>query len=630
MNDWKSLQTTPGARTPLGTSPTEKGANFALYAPKADQAFLGLFATGESAPSAEFPLQRDGDIWHVEVENVPQNCFYAFRLQEEWILDPFAKELNASPNWGEKTTPLLGKVFPSLDFDWEGDRPLHLPFETLILYEMHVRGFTQGPSSGVEHPGTFLGVIEKIPYLQKLGINAVELLPIFPFDETANTFKNPNTGDKLYNYWGYSTQNFFSPMAPYGSISEFKEMVKALHRAGIEVILDVVYNHVGINAFHLIDKETYFILDENGNHTNYTGCGNTINCNHPVVIDFILSSLHYFVEEMHVDGFRFDLASIFTRGLKGEVLETPPLIDAITNCPSLTNTKLIAEAWDCAGLYQVGSFPGIQFAEWNGKFRDATRRFLKGSDEQAGAFAAALCASPDLYEGKKAPYQSINFITAHDGFTLHDLVSYNEKHNEDNGEDSRDGNSYNESWNCGVEGSTDNPEIRSLRERQMRNFLLALTVAIGTPMFLMGDEYGHSRDGNNNGYCQDNQKNYFLWDVLGKHPDRLAFFQNLLNLRKKFSFLQRKKFLTEKDITWHGLKPNTPDWGSRLIAYTLHGDEEDLFIAFNAHFEPALLSLPPSEKKWKRLVDTFLENPPEEQLDREYFLHPHSSLLLLS
>ncbi|NGX26666.1 MAG: hypothetical protein K940chlam6_00591 [Chlamydiae bacterium] len=622
MRNLKSIQSTPGKLSPFGATPLKKGVNFAFYAPKADQVTLGLFDAGKTA---EFLLKRSGDIWHIELQDLPKNCFYAFRIGEDWIVDPFAKELNSAKSWGEKVEPLLGKVFPSLEFDWEGDSPLHLPFESLILYEMHVRGFTQDPSSRVKHPGTFLGIIEKIPYLQKLGVNAIELLPIFAFDEKENPLTNPNTGEKLYNYWGYSTQNFFAPMAPYGTISECKEMVKALHTAGIEVILDVVYNHVGTNGFHLIDKEVYFILDENGGHTNYTGCGNTINCNHPIVIDFILSSLRYLVEEMHIDGFRFDLASIFSRGANGEVLGTPPIIEAITNCKELQNTKLIAEAWDCAGLYQVGSFPGAQFAEWNGKFRDNVRRFLKGSDGQAGAFATAMCGSPDLYEGKKAPYQSINFVTAHDGFTLHDLVSYNEKHNEDNGEEGRDGNSFNDSWNCGVEGETESGEILLLRERQMRNFLLALTLAVGTPMFLMGDEYGHTREGNNNVYCQDNRKSYFLWDSLKEHPDRSVFFQKLIDFRKNIPLLQRQKFLTEQEVTWH-----TPNWDGRFVAYTLHEGDKKLFIAFNAHFEGVSITLPPAEKKWKRIVDTSLETQTEEKLDQEYFLTSYSSLLLLS
>jgi len=593
--------------SPLGATSLENGVQFAFYAPKATQVTLGIF-TGENIK--EFPLSRSGNIWQILLPDLPKNSLYAFRIEKDWILDPFAKELNRTAIWGEKRTTTLGKVFPSVAFDWGKDRPLNLPFESLVLYEMHIRGFTKDPSSKVKHPGTFLGAIEKIPYLKELGINAVELLPIFSFDETSS------------NYWGYSTESFFAPMAPYGTISECKQMIKAFHEAGIEVILDVVYNHVGINSFSLIEKEVYFILDQNKEHTNYTGCGNTVSCNHPHVIEFILASLCYFVSEMHVDGFRFDLASIFTRGPNGEILQHPPLIAAIESCSELKNTKLISEPWDCAGLYQVGSFPSPKFAEWNGQFRDHVRRFLKGRDKAAGPFASVMCGSANLYEGEKAPYQSINFITSHDGFTLFDLVSYNEKHNEANGEENKDGNSFNDSWNCGVEGETNDPEILQLRERQMRNFFLVLTMAVGTPMLLMGDEYGHTRHGNNNAYCQDNQTNYFLWN---QNPDLLAFVQKLFQLRKDTPLLQRRTFLTDKEITWH-----TPHWDERLVAYLLHEGETNIFIAFNANFEGVSIALPKTQKKWKRHIDTALKEQVEEEIDSEYYLLPYSSLLLIT
>ena len=389
----------------------------------------------------------------------------------------------------------MGKIFPDAEFDWKGDTPLNLPCDCHLIYEMHVRGFTIDSSSQTSHGGTFLGVIEKISHLKNLGITAVELLPIFEFDETANPHVNPRTGEKLYNYWGYSTLNFFTPMARYGSIKDFKAMVQALHLAGIEVILDVVYNHVDLRMFHPSDNETYYILDEKGQHTNFTGVGNTTNCNHPVMMHLILSSLHYWVSEMHVDGFRFDLASIFCRDETGKVLANPPIIQAMVDDPSiLANTKLIAEAWDSAGLYQVGNFPGNgRFAEWNGEYRDTVRRFIKSSDGQSSPFASTMSGSQHLY-GNQSPSHSINFITAHDGFTLKDLVSYNEKHNEENGEQNHDGNSYNISWNCGVEGPTTNPAICALRRKQMRNFLCALCLSIGTPMLLMGDEYGHTEE----------------------------------------------------------------------------------------------------------------------------------------
>lgn len=629
--EMRKYSTSSGKSAPLGVSYDPNGINFALFAPDASDIYLGLFPPGGKIPEVKLPLQRSGDVWHIKVrEELPKNIFYGYLVDNHWILDPFAKELNATPIWGNQVHPLLGKVFPDTEFDWEGDKPLNLPFEDLMIYEMHVRGFTENSSSKVKHPGTFLGLVEKIPYLKKIGINAVELLPIFAFDEALSHFTNPETGEKLYNYWGYSTLNFFSPMAPYGSIRDFKKMVKALHNAGIEVILDVVYNHVGTHSFSLLANEVYFILDQEGNHTNYTGCGNTVNCNNPIVIDFIVSSLRYWVEEMHVDGFRFDLASIFCRDAKGDVLKNPPIIRAITKSHALSHTKLIAETWDAAGLYQVGSFPGKRFAEWNGRFRDVVRIFLKGTDNFASDFATVMLGSPDLYEDKKSPYQSINFVTSHDGFTLYDLVSYNEKHNEANGEENRDGDNCNNSWNCGAEGETDDPAILALRERQMRNFLLALTVAIGTPMYHMGDEYGHTREGNNNGYCQDNALNYFLWNVMKENSHRIHFFQDLLSFRKNCPLFQRKRFFTENNLNWHGLKPNDPNWDSRFVAYTLEEKNIHLYIAFNAYFEGADIELPSPPRFWTRIVDTFLEKQNKTRIENQYYLQPYSSLLLIS
>lgn len=622
-----------GKSSPLGAHLTKEGVNFALFAPKARRVNLGLFNEKETTPFVKIPLIKTKNIWHIKVCALPKDTFYAYEIEDRWLLDPYAKQLNASKVWGEQTSPLLGKVFPDTEFDWEGEKSLHLPFESLIIYEMHVKGFTQDQSSKVEHPGTFLGVIEKIPYLLDLGINAIELLPIFAFDETLNPRINPTTNEKLYNYWGYSTLNYFAPMAPYGSPREFKEMVKALHGAGIEVILDVVYNHVGTQMFSQLAKDTYFITDQKGDHTNYTGCGNTVNCNHPIVIDLIVSSIRYWVEEMHVDGFRFDLASIFCRDENGDVLKHPPILKAIEKCHALSHTKFIAEPWDCAGLYQVGSFPSKNFAEWNGRFRDSLRMFIKGEEGIASAFANSMLGSPDLYLHKKAPYQSINFVTAHDGFTLNDLVSYNEKHNEANGEENRDGSDHNNSWNCGEEGTTQNPDILALRERQKKNFLLSLVCAVGTPMILMGDEYGHTRGGNNNSYCQDNEINYFLWDTAEENNKNIQFLQYLLSFRKSMPLLQRKRFLTGHDIIWHGQQVENIDWEGRFVAYTLKDRHTELYIAFNAHFEGAKVRLPnpkhSSKSQWKRIVDTALEIQERVPIEREYFIHPYSSILLL-
>ncbi len=622
MYDSTNIISSSGSPTPLGANSDGNGVNFALFSSFAKKITLGLFSKDDPTPFFEIPLKNSNSVWHVHLKNLPQNIFYAYKIGDNWVLDPYAKELNTSTTWAAKPKPVLGKVFPNTAFDWGADTPLHLPFEELIIYEMHIRSFTQDKSASVQNPGTFLGLIERIPHLKNLGINAVELLPIFEFQEQS---------DHGCNYWGYSTRNFFSPMARYGTIHDFKTMVKALHEEGIEVILDVVFNHIGESSFTQIDKETYFILNDKKEHTNYTGCGNTVNCNDPTVIELILSSLCYFVLEMHVDGFRFDLASIFYRNGAGEVLKHPPLIHAINENPILSKTKLIAEAWDSAGLYQVGSFDN-RFAEWNGQFRDITRRFLKGSDGQAGAFASVMSGSEDLYGNGRSPYHSINFITAHDGFSLRDLVSYNNKHNEANNEENKDGNDCNESWNCGVEGPTDDPTIISLRERQIRNFLTALALSIGTPMFLMGDEYGHTRDGNNNTYCQDNEKNYFLWHELHQNEGLHELFQQLIDIRKNTPALQRTTFPTHEDIIWHGHNPNAPDWSpeARFIAYTLQGHEHNLYIAFNAHFEPANLTLPPpfNGKKWKRLIDTALIDAPQEELDQDYYLAPHAALVL--
>lgn len=638
MDKWNKLEFSPGAPTPLGASPQGDGINFALYSSSATDVIIGFFSEMSLHPIKEIPLSADqnktGAIWHIHVKNLPPEALYAFQIDAQWVIDPYAKELNTPKIWGYKAFgSILCKVFPDLAFDWEADAPLQIPFQELVIYEMHVRGFTEDKSSNAKSPGTFLGLIEKIPYLKKLGVNAVELLPVFEFDENANSHKNPKTGKRLFNYWGYSTINFFCPMARYGTIPEFKKMVKELHKAGIEVILDVVYNHTGKSTLEMIDARTYFILDDQGQNTNFTGCGNTVNCNNHVVVDLILSSLRYWVAEMHVDGFRFDLASIFCRGENGAVLENPPVLAAINEDPILANTKMIAEAWDCAGLYQVGCFPGgTRWADWNGKYRDVVRRFIKGDNGQVSDFASVMMGSQDLYDNGRNPYHSINFITAHDGFSLRDLVSYNDKHNEENGEDNKDGNNWNGTWNCGQEGPTDDPKIKELRERQIRNFFTALLLSVGTPMVLMSDEYGHTSNGNNNPYCQDNQLNYFLWDKLEQDQTLHSFFQELLAFRKKSKFFQRTAFLTDEEVLWHGLLPNQANFGHevRFIAYSFHDPEENIYIAFNASFDPAEITLPPPPegKKWKRLIDTAYPKADHPELGETYGMTPYSALVL--
>lgn len=663
-----------GTPSPLGTSRKEQGINFALFSEHATSITLCLYQPGAEAALAEIPLDpkrdRTGNIWHILIEGLPQQVEYGYRISgpnnpekghlfnpNHLLLDPHAKSLNTSSTWGDVKNwrSPRGRLHLDSPFDWENIRSPSIPIQDLIIYEMHVRGFTQDLSSGVKSKGTFLGLIEKIPYLKKLGVNAIELLPIHEFNETENVHKNPKTGKKLFNYWGYSTVNYFTPMARYSSeskwgaaINEFKTLVKELHRNQIEIILDVVYNHTAEGkesgpylSFRGIDNANYYLLKPDGHYLDFTGCGNTIDSNHPCVMQMILDSLRYWVEEMHVDGFRFDLASVFCRDEKGEPLAHPPIIESIMQDPVFKKTKLIAEAWDAAGLYQVGRYPGGErWSEWNGKYRDVVRRFIKGSDGYSGPFATALSGSQDLYGNGRAPFNSINFITAHDGFSLRDLVSYQEKHNLENGEHNRDGCSNNDSWNCGHEGVTTDLKILHLREKQMRNLILALTVSMGVPMILMGDEYGHTRGGNNNPYCQDTEKNWFLWNELTKSQDLFHFFGSMIMLRRKNPLFRRTDFLKKEDVDWHGHLPFKPNWetSNRFVAYTLKDKAHNplFYIAFNAHFEDAQVTLPPPapNKQWKRIVDTCkipphdFEDLPKPVAGANYLLHAYSALLL--
>jgi isoamylase/glycogen operon protein len=630
--------TEPGNPSPLGASKVDHGVNFAFHSSVDKDVSLVLFAPGEKVPFAHFSLDpelhRTGQVWHITVKNLCCLFDYGIQIEKKLLIDPYAKCLNTSHEWADsfytEHQPLGRYYTQEVTFDWENDTPPLIPFQNLIIYEMHVRGFTEDPSSHVQHPGTFLGMIEKIPHLKELGVNAVELLPVFEFDECENPRTNPQTGKKLVNYWGYSTVNFFSPMKRYATtsekctvIEEFKTLVKELHKNGIEVILDVVYNHTaegneeGRNfSFRGLDEKTYYILGPHGEYYNYTGCGNTFNCNDPVVSSLIVDSLRYWVTEMHVDGFRFDLASILTRNPEGHPLADPPVVRRIAEDPLLKNAKLIAEAWDAAGLYQVGSFPSYgRWAEWNGKYRDIVRKFIKGTDGNAGPFATSLAGSQDLYNYEGKPYFSINFVTAHDGFSLRDLVSYNSKHNLANGENNQDGANDNESWNCGQEGPTTNAKILMFRQRQMKNFVVALMVSIGTPMMLMGDEYGHTHGGNNNTWCHDGPINAFLWNQLAEEKELFRFFKSMIALRKSNPLLRRTEFLQPADIDWHGLDAFHADWSgpSRFIAYTLKDlvKENHLYIAFNATPTRPTVHLPPApeHKKWYRLVDTSLAAP---------------------
>ncbi len=668
--------TSPGWALPYGVSKKPDGFNFSLFSKHATAVFLCLFEPEAAQASLEIPLDpkknKTGSVWHIFIHKLPSHFHYGFRLEGPYeplqgyvfdrrcvLIDPCAKLVAGPKKWGTliENPHHISKaeVFPNEDFDWENDIFPNIPYNQLLIYEMHLRGFTADPSSNVKHPGTYLGMIEKIPYLKSLGVNAVELLPIHEFNEMENTKINPQTKERLYQYWGYSTVNFFSPMRRYATengnaITEFKQLVKALHQAGMEIILDVVFNHTSegnqegpTNSFKGIENEVYYMLGPNGEYYNFTGCGNTFNCNHPTVRQHILECLRYWVTEMHVDGFRFDLASILARGHDGVVLEKPPIIDAITVDPILANTKLIAEAWDAAGLYQVGSFPGAGiWREWNGKYRDSIRKFIKGTDGEIGNFATRLSGSEDLYGKRKTPTLSINFITAHDGFSLYDLVSYNQKHNEINGEDNKDGLNDNDSWNCGSEGETTDPSILSIRQRQVRNFHVALMVSQGIPMILMGDEYCHTKSGNNNTWSHDSRINWFQWDSLEKNQEFFRFYRMMIAFRFSHPALHHPTFLKAKDVVWHGVTPGKPDWSSkaRLCAFTLMDPTNgyDLYIAFNATADKFKLSLPPPPKQWQRVVDTSFSSPDDICEDEKsplinadfYEINPFTSLILKS
>jgi glycogen operon protein len=504
----------------------------------------------------------------------------------------------------------------------------------MIIYEMHVAGFTRHPSSGVKHPGTFSGVIEKIPYLQELGITAVELLPVMQYDSTEVLRPSPDGTGPLHNYWGYSTISFFAPEDSYcvrpeegEHLHNFRDMVKALHRANIAVILDVVFNHTNEGNhlgpmfnfkgfgneiyYHLVQRDRQYYMD-------YSGCGNTLNCNHPVVEKFIVDCLEFWVREMHVDGFRFDEGSILARGQDGVPLAYPPVIWSIELSERLLDTKIMAEAWDAAGLYQIGYFPGYRWAEWNGRYRDDIRRFVKGEAGVVGAVAARLAGSADIYQGSgHLPINSVNFITCHDGFNLNDLVSYNDKHNEANGEGNRDGINENVSWNCGREGPTYDPAIEALRERQIKNFATILMLSRGVPMFVAGDEVRRTQKGNNNAYCQDNEISWFDWRLTEKHRSLLRFWKLLISARHYFRAGRPGCFFKGevnerglRDITWHGTQLNKPGWGdpnARCLAYTLggFGGEPDLHAVLNMYWEPLYFELPTIPgRRWSRFLDT--------------------------
>lgn len=656
-----AFKTSKGSPQPFGAQASVAGVNFSIVSVHAQSMTLCLFSPENNRlPVSEYHLDpllnKTGNVWHIFIHDLPLDFLYLYRVngRSDSLLDPYAREVITTHTWGANNaaySPLCGITIENT-FDWQSDLLPGISAKDLVIYEMHVRGFTQDASSGVKNPGTYLGVIEKIPHLLDLGVNAVELMPIHEFNECEVKRINPLTKQRLYNYWGYSTVNFFSPMQRYASnnnrgaaINEFQTMVRELHRNGIEVILDVVYNHTS-ESIKGLDNHLYYIMDDQGRYLDYSGCGNTFNCNHPVARELILDSLRYWVSEMHVDGFRFDLASILTRGTKGHPLLFSPLIERISYDPILANVKLIAEPWDVAGLYQVGSFfsqGGGRWSEWNARYRDVVRNFIKGTGHK-GAFGTNISGSQDLYHSD-SPTCSINFVVAHDGFTLMDLVSYLRKHNLGNGEDNRDGLNNNDSWNCGVEGQTSNHAINAIRQRQMRNFHLALMISQGTPMIFMGDEYAHTKLGNNNPWCQDNTLNWFLWDNLAQHKDFYRFYRGLIHFRKDHAILKEDRFLTPQDIEWHGLELGHPTWNvqDHFVAFTLKDryKGEDLYVAFNAGKEPVQVELPtlrnlPIGMQWRWVVNTGAE-PPNDFFETaeghtveetQFEMLPYSALML--
>jgi len=673
--------TARGHARPFGATPKPHGVNFALFSRHAQFVNLVLFREGSDRSLAEISLDpklhKTGDVWHIFVFDLPHDVLYGYRINGQFapksghrfnprviVLDPYARTISGGHVWGAPELPHgEGSVLTrrgrldTEEFDWEGEVPLGTPMGQTIIYELHVRGYTWHPSSGVRHPGTFLGLCEKIPYLKSLGITAVQLMPVLEFDELEQVHKDPASGKQLMNYWGYSPLSFFAPKAAYAAkpgnqVNEFRELVKSFHQAGIEVILDVVYNHTCEGneggptiSFRGIDNAIYYMLDKQGRYYNFSGCGNTLNCNHPLVRDLIIDSLTYLVAEMHVDGFRFDLASILGRGPQGEVLHDPPLIQHIAEHPVLAGTKLVAEAWDAAGLSQLGRFPVWgRWAELNGVFRDDLRRFIRGEAASVSPLSKRICGSLDIYgDSSRHPYHSINFVTCHDGFTLHDLVSHNHKDNWANGENNRDGPNENFSWNCGREGATDDAGISALRQKQMKNALVLLLISQGVPLLSHGDEFGRTQLGNNNAYCQDNGISWVDWRLAEKNAGLLRFTRMMIGLRKKYFALMREQFCNR--VSWHGRRIGDPDWSgqSRTLAFQLHGwgIAPDICLLCNMYWEHQRFALPPFQGswQWQRLVDTNLPSPDDivEEEDAvplrpsdHYVLAPRTIVMLIA
>jgi glycogen operon protein len=689
-----------GVPLPLGAHQRGDGVNFALFSRHATRVRLELFDHPEDqAPTKIIALDpahhRTGDVWHAWIKGLQPGQLYGYQVEGPYepekghrfnpnklLVDPLAPALTGMDNWDfgpargydpsssradlsyselDDTGTMPKSIFTQEHFDWEGDQPLRHAASDTVIYEVHVRGFTVHESSGVDCPGTYRGLVEKLPYLKELGVTAVELMPVQEFNEFAMVRVNPLTGERLRNYWGYDPVSFIAPKASYahsGGLGqqklEFKEMVKAFHEAGIEVILDVVFNHTAEGnelgptiSFRGLDNDIYYILAEDKRfYRDFTGTGHTFDANHPVVRDLILAALRHWVVEMHVDGFRFDLASVLGRDEQGNLLPNAPLLERIAEDPILREARIIAEAWDAGGAYQVGSFSERRWAEWNGRYRDDVRRFWRGDAGMVGLFASRICGSSDIYQGSgKGPESSINFVTCHDGFTLNDLVSYAHKHNEANGENNRDGADENYSYNYGAEGETEDPEIEAVRKRQIKNFFLTLFVSRGVPMLLGGDEFRRTQSGNNNAYCQDNETSWCDWTKLEHHQEIYRFVRGMIAFRRNHPVLSSEEFYTEADIRWfspEGTYPNWSDLEERQVACLIlrHG-EQHLLLLFNAGAEAVTFALPvpPKAGRWHLAVDTFgsfpqdlLEDGQELDLDDQqaYRAGPQSSVILIN
>ena len=646
-----------GTRAPRGASATREGTNFSILSPSATHATLRLYRDAEDPePLFEAVLDpavnKTGAYWHVFVRNAKPGFYYTWRCDGPHVpeagfrfdagrdlLDPWAQDVSAK-RWRRAEARashgphFRARIVADDRYDWEGDEPLERSLQDAVIYELHVGGFTRHPTAQVGAPGTFAGIVEKIPYLKSLGITDVELLPVAAFD--AEDIPASGAARRLENYWGYSPVAFFAPHAPFAhgvdARRDFRDMVKALHRAGIGVILDIVLNHTaegghdGVTiGFKGLGNEFFYHLDpkDRGRYLDYTGCGNTLNCNHPYVAAHLLECLEHWVREMHVDGFRFDLASVLARGDDGEPVSEPPLLSAIERSQILARTHLIAEPWDAAGLYQVGNFPGRRWAEWNGRYRDTLRRFARGEPGLIGEVATRIAGSSDLYAPRgRSPANSINYVTCHDGFTLYDLVSYERKHNENNGEENRDGSDREFSSNCGVEGPTDDQGVLQLRAQRARNLVALLLMSQGVPMLLAGDETLRTQRGNNNAYCQNNDVSWLDWESSAAGDAMLRFTREMIALRRRHPALRRARFIEERPgeepaIRWYGVDGRTPDWhngAACVLCFAVDGvaaDEAPLYVMANMGEEAveAELPVPPVGRFWRRIVDTSLASP---------------------